>query len=583
MMMMNKVISPSNSGLMILMSVSFITFLFGIKYLMKNLSTFMEWELITFNSTMMVMTLFLDWMALMFMSLVTFISALILMYSKGYMNEKKNFNRFIMLMMMFVLSMMLLIISPNMISILLGWDGLGLVSYCLVIFYQSNKAYNAGMITILSNRIGDTMFLMAVPLMFTMGTWNFIPHVNNPQWNPQMQLITILMLMAALTKSAQIPFSAWLPAAMAAPTPVSSLVHSSTLVTAGVYLMIRFNNTLQNQTSGKILLILATLTMMMASIAANMEMDLKKIIALSTLSQLGLMMIILAMGYPQIAFFHLMMHAMFKALLFMCAGHMIHTMNDTQDIRLMGHLTNQMPLTMACFNISNLSLCGTPFLTGFYSKDLIMEMAMMSLTNLIIIALTILSTSLTMMYTIRLILITSNKPFKGMPTILWTSETNKMTNPMLIMSITTIVGGATMSWLIFNEPLEIYLPKPLKTLTIQMIFTGLLMGITLNFSSTSQQSNTKMFPLSTNILTSMWFLPKISTNPLIKSPMHYAQLYSSLWETGWQEKMGPQGIMKSMMKTSKLVQNWQNNPFKLNIMLMSITTLMLTILMTTNI
>lgn len=189
------------------------------------------------------------------------------------------------------------------------------------------------------------------------------------------EVLKVLLVLAAITKRAQIPFSAWLPAAIAAPTPVSALVHSSTLVTAGVYLIIRFRPALTNRTPQSCLLIISCLTMFIAGLGANYEYDLKKIIALSTLRQLGVILRILALGYAELAFFHLLRHAIFKALLFICAGVVIHRAMDCQDIRSIGGLINFIPLTISFIRVANLALCGFPFLAGFYSKDIILEVA----------------------------------------------------------------------------------------------------------------------------------------------------------------------------------------------------------------
>jgi NADH-ubiquinone oxidoreductase chain 5 len=212
-----------------------------------------------------------------------------------------------------------------------------------------------------------------------------------------------LVILAAITKSAQIPFSAWLPAAIAAPTPVSALVHSSTLVTAGVYLLIRFNILFVNSYLGSFLLLIGGLTIFIAGLGANFEFDLKKIIALSTLSQLGLMIRILAIGFPKLAFFHLLTHALFKALLFICAGAIIHNIKNSQDLRVIGRLINQIPLTSACLNVANLALCGMPFLAGFYSKDLILEIVRLSYVNIFSFFLYFFSTGLTVCYSFRLV------------------------------------------------------------------------------------------------------------------------------------------------------------------------------------
>lgn len=191
---------------------------------------------------------------------------------------------------------------------------------------------------------------------------------------------------------------------MAAPTPVSALVHSSTLVTAGVYLLIRFNNLLIDIIFLKILLIISGLTIFIAGICANYEFDLKKIIALSTLRQLGLIIRILRIGYGDLAFFHLLTHAIFKALLFICAGVIIHIINNNQDIRIIGGIRFYIPLTSLCLNISNLALCGIPFLAGFYSKDIILELIRMRSLNLFIYLLYYFSTGLTIFYTLRLLI-----------------------------------------------------------------------------------------------------------------------------------------------------------------------------------
>lgn len=205
-----------------------------------------------------------------------------------------------------------------------------------------------------------------------------------------------------MTKSAQIPFSSWLPAAMAAPTPVSALVHSSTLVTAGVFLIIRFYRFLSSFSYFfYFLMIISVLTMFMAGISACFEMDMKKVIALSTLSQLGVMMSRLALGLPLISFFHLCTHALFKALLFLCAGSFINSCFHVQDFRHLGGLFLQMPFSVCCVNIANLALCGSPFLAGFYSKDLILECFLFSYSNVFILFLVFFATGLTVSYSVR--------------------------------------------------------------------------------------------------------------------------------------------------------------------------------------
>lgn len=344
-----------------------------------------------------IMLLLLDWISLGFVGFVLLISSIVLFYSHYYIYGDKNLYRFILIVYLFVLSMLLMILSPNLIRILLGWDGLGLVSYCLVIYYQRVKSRNAGILTILSNRVGDVAILLRIAWLFNFGRWNLFYVQFFFEFYPLMFLF--LMILAGMTKRAQIPFSAWLPAAIAAPTPVSALVHSSTLVTAGVYLLIRFSVTLNFNLT---LIYIGALTMFISGLGANYETDLKKIIALSTLRQLGVMIFILSLGRIELAFFHLLRHALFKSLLFLCAGAFIHGVGDIQDIRLVGSLGGQAPVSSFYFFSCSLSLCGFPFLSGFYSKDLILETYIMGGIGGAIILVVILGTFFTAAYSVRL-------------------------------------------------------------------------------------------------------------------------------------------------------------------------------------
>nr|YP_009630620.1 NADH dehydrogenase subunit 5 [Rhopalopsole bulbifera]QBR55140.1 NADH dehydrogenase subunit 5 [Rhopalopsole bulbifera] len=534
----------------------------GIYFAMNELVYFIEWEVLSLNSGQIVMTFLFDWMSLIFMGFVLFISSLVIFYSDEYMSGDFNINRFIILVLMFVLSMMFLIISPNLISILLGWDGLGLVSYLLVIYYQNVKSFNAGMLTALSNRIGDVALLMAIAWMLNFGSWNYIFYLDCAHKSMEMHIIAWLVVLAAMTKSAQIPFSSWLPAAMAAPTPVSALVHSSTLVTAGVYLLIRFNALLVDSIQGSTLLLFAGLTMFMAGLGANFEYDLKKIIALSTLSQLGLMMSILAMGLPKLAFFHLLTHALFKALLFMCAGAIIHNMKDSQDIRFMGGLSHQMPLTSMCFNLSNLALCGTPFLAGFYSKDLILEMASLSYINYFSFMLYFFSTGLTVCYSLRLVYFSMAGDFNTFGLHPLNDEGWVMLRGMLPLSIMAVLGGCMLSWILFPSPEMICLPFWLKTLALSVSGLGGWIGYELS----QNQMGHGLWVLRNQFISSfvglMWFLPFISTYGVSAPSLILGGKTLKSFDHGWSELVGGQGMYSFFILGSKVSQKWQNNELK---------------------
>nr|YP_009261947.1 NADH dehydrogenase subunit 5 [Symplecta hybrida]AMN09062.1 NADH dehydrogenase subunit 5 [Symplecta hybrida] len=546
------------------LSVSLFTF--SMNFLLNELTYFIEWEVVTLNSSSIVMTFLFDWISLMFMSFVLLISSLVIYYSKEYMAEDYNINRFIMLVLMFIMSMMLLIISPNLISILLGWDGLGLVSYCLVIYFQNVKSYNAGMLTALSNRIGDVALLLAIAWMLNYGGWNFIFYLELMKNDFDMMVIGALVMLAAMTKSAQIPFSSWLPAAMAAPTPVSALVHSSTLVTAGVYLLIRFNCLLENTWLGQFLLLFSGLTMFMAGLGANYEFDLKKIIALSTLSQLGLMMSILSMGFYKLAFFHLLTHALFKALLFMCAGAIIHNMKNSQDIRNMGNLVLQMPLTASCLNLANLALCGMPFLAGFYSKDLILEIVSLSYLNMFSFFLYFFSTGLTVCYSLRLVYYLMTGDFNSSSFMPLNDEGFVMLKGMMGLVIMAIIGGSILSWLIFPVPDMICLPSELKLLTLFVCLLGGISGYLISNVSLMFENKALNYYSMSNFIGTMWFLPIISTLGVINYPLKSGMMILKSFDQGWSEYFGGQMLYNSLKMNSSYNQLFQNNNLKIYLM-----------------
>nr|YP_009485332.1 NADH dehydrogenase subunit 5 [Bactrocera ritsemai]AUG90834.1 NADH dehydrogenase subunit 5 [Bactrocera ritsemai] len=552
---------------LILITISISFFISSLVFLLNDCSFFLEWEVVSLNSTSIVMTFLFDWMSLLFMSFVLLISSLVIYYSKEYMSGDMNINRFIMLVLMFVMSMMLLIISPNLISILLGWDGLGLVSYCLVIYFQNVKSYNAGMLTALSNRIGDVAFLLAIAWMLNYGSWNYIFYLESMKNSVEMEIIGALIMLAAMTKSAQIPFSSWLPAAMAAPTPVSALVHSSTLVTAGVYLLIRFNILLSGSWLGDLLLLLSGLTMFMAGLGANFEFDLKKIIALSTLSQLGLMMSILSMGFYKLAFFHLLTHALFKALLFMCAGAIIHNMNNSQDIRLMGGLGVYMPLTSGCFNVANLALCGMPFLAGFYSKDLILEVVSLSYINMFSFFLYFFSTGLTVCYSFRLVYYSMTGELNCGSLNMLSDEGWIMLRGMSGLLIMSIVGGSMLSWLIFPTPYMICLPSYLKLLTLFVCLVGGVLGYLVSNVSLFYFNKSLHNYLVCYFSGSMWFMPYISTYGIINYPLVLGMSVYKSFDQGWSEFLGGQNLYNELVGYSQYVSIMHNNNLKIYLLL----------------
>nr|ASM41848.1 NADH dehydrogenase subunit 5 [Scaphoideus maai] len=533
---------------LILFIFSMTFFLFGSYLLLMGTSLFLEWLLYSSNSFSLVYLVYLDWVSMFFSSVVFFISSMVVLYSSVYMgNYNYSSMRFLFLVLLFVFSMLLMILSPNLLSIMLGWDGLGLVSYCLVVYYSSLKSYLAGMITCLINRLGDIGLLISLGWIFSFGSWNFLFYLNYYGSS-----IFYLIIISSFTKSAQIPFSSWLPAAMAAPTPVSSLVHSSTLVTAGVYLLIRFFNYLIFMND--FFLFISLMTMIMSSFCASYEFDLKKIIALSTLSQLGLMMSCLFMGMVELSFFHLVSHAMFKSLLFLCSGIIIHLMMGNQDIRSMGSISFSMPLTCSCFNISNMALCGFPFLSGFYSKDLIVELSMFEGMNLLVFFLFYLGLGLTASYSIRLFYysVLSKFNFNSFSSLF--EDIYLMKLSIIFLSMFSIMFGCMFMWMVNLDMFTLFLPLYLKIMTIFLVMLGLFIGYSLN-------DLMNFMPLKYYFLNgSMWFMYSYSYGIFYLNYFFSLNLYPSLY---WGEYFGGLGFSFYIMKLSNFFQFYSINSLKI--------------------
>nr|QCO91558.1 NADH dehydrogenase subunit 5 [Calyptogena extenta] len=306
----------------------------------------------------------MDTMSLLMGFTVLYISAVVMLYSWFYMGHEVYFKRFMLLLALFVMAMLLLVFVPGFLPMMIGWDFLGVISYLLVIYRMNKPSLSAGTLTFVSNRVGDVCFIMGIVFLMTSMAFDCYS-----MWSSSSQFIIAgAVSLGSLTKSAQVPFSAWLPAAMAAPTPVSTLVHSSTLVAAGVYVMLRYPD-LVDDAWDLAVFVSSCGTVLIAGSGSAGEMDLKKVLALSTLSQVASMMLFLAMGAIQVAFFHMVVHSFLKALLFMAVGSIIFYSGGLQDVRLMGGLAWKAPLLYLWLVISILSLIGLPFMAGFYSKE----------------------------------------------------------------------------------------------------------------------------------------------------------------------------------------------------------------------
>nr|YP_008992967.1 NADH dehydrogenase subunit 5 [Leptobelus gazella]AEE89605.1 NADH dehydrogenase subunit 5 [Leptobelus gazella] len=530
-----------------LVLMSIFSFYLGLIFILTKFCIFFEYKFLYINSLVFYYVVILDWSSTLFISVVLFISSMVIMYSSFYMGYgSMSSNRFMYLVLLFILSMILMIISPNMISILLGWDGLGLVSYCLVVYYSSVNSNLSGMITCLTNRLGDIGILIGIGWMMSFGSWNFIFYNYCLDNN-----ILLLLIFSSFTKSAQVPFSCWLPAAMAAPTPVSALVHSSTLVTAGLYLVMRFFSNLC--VFNYFFILVGLFTMIFSSFCANFEFDLKKIIAFSTLSQLGLMMSSIFMGLMDYSFYHLLTHAMFKSLLFLCSGIYIYYYLDNQDIRFMGGCCSFLPLSTCCFNISNMALCGIPFMSGFYSKDMIIENYVFMGFNYLICFSFYLSLGMTCCYSIRLMYYSLLGSLNFVPINCEKDEFNYMGLSVMVMTIMSVVFGCMLNWLINLDMVWLFLPMDLKLMSLVFIFCGFWLGMEFNSFSYSVFFDYYFFN------NNMWFMFGYSSF-LINNFFNYCFSYYKV--LFWGEFYLTSGLYYYLKSLSLLFQFYLNNTIK---------------------
>ena len=380
--------------------------------------------------------------------IITGIGFLIHLYSVGYMHHDEGFNRFFAYLNLFIFFMLLLVLGDNYVVMFTGWEGVGLCSYLLIGFWFKNTDYNnAAKKAFIMNRIGDFGFLLGMFLIFnTFGSLNFAEVFNAAKSftpdAPVLIAITLLLFVGTMGKSAQIPLYTWLPDAMAGPTPVSALIHAATMVTAGIYMIARSNvlYTL-SPTTLHVVMVIGCLTALFAATIGLVQNDIKKVLAYSTVSQLGYMFAALGLGSYTSGMFHVTTHAFFKALLFLGAGSVIHAMSGEQDIRKMGSLRKTLPLTFMTFFVATLAISGIPPFAGFFSKDEILTKAFEH--NMFAYVILGITSLLTAFYMFRLLYLTFYGSFRGtehQKSHLHESPAS-MLIPLVVLAILSILGG----------------------------------------------------------------------------------------------------------------------------------------------
>ena len=387
----------------------------------------------------------IDHLSLTMMLIVTGVGTLIHIYSIGYMHGDDRVNSFFAQMNLFTFSMLLLVMGANYLVLFIGWEGVGLCSYLLIGFWFKNPAYNyAARKAFVMNRIGDVGFILGIILLFfTFKSVSFSEIFTQAgamqAGTPVITLITLLLLVGAVGKSAQIPLYTWLPDAMAGPTPVSALIHAATMVTAGIYMIAR-SSILYNLApiTLNVIIVIGMATAIFAAIIGLKQNDIKKVLAYSTVSQLGYMFLALGLGAYSTGVFHVTTHAFFKALLFLGAGSVIHAMGGEQDIRKMGGLRKKMPITYLTFLAATLAISGIPPFSGFFSKDMILTKALEH--NIVLYVLALGTALITCFYMFRLLYLVffGEQQIEGIHPH---ESTKVMTVPLMILSVLSVFGG----------------------------------------------------------------------------------------------------------------------------------------------